>query len=99
MKRVNLKLGRMRKADDCVVYPESQKNVRFVQGDRLVLYVDLTTGKARINYRTGSRYPTSRHLHDHPNVEMVQISEADVQAIIQATPRAGDQVGPGVYIA
>jgi len=97
---VNLKLGKMRKADRCVVYPaQAHEPLRKFQGDRLVGVVDLNTGKAVINYRTGSSYPRFTHLTDHPSVERVELSPYDVQAIKDATPRSGDQVGEGVYIA
>lgn len=102
MKRVTLKVGKMRKADECVVYPHSyldNPDRRFVQGGRLVAMVDLTTGKARVNYKTGSTHPNSFHLTNHPNVEIVQLSPEEVEAIKAATPKSGDRIGSGVYIA
>ena len=99
MKQVTLKVGKMRKADDCVVYPETRNSLRFVQGERLVLLVDMETGRARVNYRTGSKYPTSWHLQNHPNIEIVQLSPEDIEAIKAATPKSGDHIGGGVFIA
>jgi len=105
IKRVTLKVGKMRKADDCVVYPETfldpsrGEGLRFVQGERLVMLVDMSTGKAKANYRTGSGNPTSWHLINHPGIEVVQLTEEQVAAIKDATPKSGDKIGGGVFVA
>ena len=101
MKQVMLKVGKMRKADECVVYPvdSSAPNRRFVQGDRLVLICDIVTGKARCNYKTGSTYCNSLHLINHPNIEIHQLSADQIQAIVDATPKSGDRIGGGVFVA
>ena len=101
MKQVMLKVGKMRKADECVVYPVDSTNPdrRFVQGGRLVMIMDITNGVARCNYKTGSTYPNSLHLINHPNIEIVQLSQADVDAIVAATPKSGDRIGGGVFVA
>lgn len=102
MKLVTLKVGKMRKADECVVYPLSyldNPDRRFIQGGRLVGLVDLVTGKARVNYKTGSTYPNSFHLQNHPNIEIVQLTPDEIEAIKAATPQSGDKIGGGVYIA
>ena len=101
MKQIMLKVGKMRKTDECVVYPvdSTNPNRRFVQGDRLVMIVDITTGKARCNYKTGSTYCNSLHLINHPNIEIHQLSPEDIQAIIDATPKSGDKIGGGVFVA
>lgn len=101
MRQVTLKIGKMRKPDECVVYPvdSSAPTRRFVQGDRLVLICDIVTRKARCNYKTGSTYCNSLHLINHPNIEIHELSEADIQAIIEATPNSGDRIGGGVFVA
>lgn len=104
IKSVMIKVGKMRKADDCVVYPETYpdremgEGLRFVQGGRLVMFVDMNTGKAKANYKTGSTYPTSWHLINHPGIEIVQLTPEQVQEIKDATPRSGDLIGGGVFI-
>ena len=105
IQRVMLKIGKMRKADDCVVYPETfsslndGKELRLVQGERLIMLVDLRTGKAKANYKTGSGYPCSQHLTNHKGIELVQLTEEQVKEIRDATPKSGDRIGAGVFIA
>jgi hypothetical protein len=100
MKRVNLKLGKMRKADECVVYPELHNGKLFVQGDRLVAYICPETGKAIINHNTGSTYPTSWHLvGNHPNTYAVVVDMEIVEEVKKCRPKSGDHIGGGVYIA
>lgn len=108
MKRVELKIGKMRKTDSCVVYPEYYlkgrgENLLFVQGKRLVMILDTVTGEARANYRHGSTYPNTLHLMEHPmndgNIETIQLTPEQVEAIKSAVPKSGDRIGGGVYLA
>jgi len=104
MKRVELKVGKMRKSDNCVVYPEYYlkargENLLFVQGKRLVMIVDTVTGEATANYRTGSTYCNTLHLVNHPNIEILKLTPEQVEAIKAAVPKSGDRIGGGVYIA
>jgi hypothetical protein len=101
MKQVSLKIGKMRKPDQCIVYPidSSNPNTRFVQGDRLVLICDIVSRKARCNYKTGSVYCNSLHLVNHPNIEIHELTQEQIDAIIEATPKSGQHLGGGVYLA
>jgi hypothetical protein len=100
MKTVSVKIGKMRKADECVVYPENRDGKLFIQGKRLVALVCPETGRAIINHNTGSSYPTSWHLVGiHPNTYAVIIEQSLLQQIKACQPKSGDHIGGGVYIA
>jgi hypothetical protein len=102
MNTVKLKLSKMRKADECIVYPGSSDDgnwLRF-QGDRLVGMVDAETGKARINYKHGSSYPAFHHLQNGmKGLELIIIDKETIELIKAAQPRSGNRIGVGVYIA
>lgn len=101
MKLVNVKIGKMRKPDSCVVYPETREGERiFIQGERLVALIDPKTGEAVINHNTGSSYPTSWHLaKSHPKTYSATFPEDLLNEIKAAMPKSGDKIGGGVYIA
>ena len=108
MKRVEMKIGKMRKSDNCVVYPEHYlkargDNLLFVQGKRLVMIVNTVTGDALANYRHKSTYPNTLHLMEHPmndgNIEKMTLTLEQVEAIKNAVPKSGDKIGGGVYLA
>jgi hypothetical protein len=101
MKRVMIKIGKMRKADDCVVYPENFKNETiFVQGDRLVMLINPLTREALINHNTGSTYPTSWHLSgNHPNTYRVTVDQILLDQILACRPKRGDKIHGVVEIA
>lgn len=98
IKNIELKLGAMRKPDSCVVYPETrQDGLTFVQGDRLVLLVDLSTGKGIANWNTGSNHPTSWHLvGNHPNNKKVTLTSEQIELVRSAIPKSGDCIGSSV---
>ncbi len=102
MRTVSLKLSKMRKPDECVVYPGSPDDrglLRF-QGDRLVGIVDAETGKARINYKHGSSYPVFLHLQNGMRgLEIITLDQSTIDAIKAAQPKSGDRIGGGVFIA
>ena len=102
MKTVSLKLSKMRKLDECVVYPSSPDDrgwLRF-QGDRLVGMVHAETGKARINYKHGSSYPVFLHLQNGMRgLEIVTLDQSTIDAIKAAQPKSGDRIGGGVFVA
>jgi hypothetical protein len=100
MKTVLLKLSKMRKADECVVYPgsENERNLLF-QGDRLVGAVDPITGQARINYRHGSTCPGFLHLQDGmKGLELIKLAQETIDLIKSAQPKRGDRIGGCVFI-
>lgn len=101
---VKLKLGKMRKVDECVVYPPEHRGLDgaellFIQGDRLVALIDPVSRACRYNYRTGSQYPTSWHLINHPNIETCILPEDLVDEIKRKQPMRGARIGGGVEIA
>lgn len=101
MKTVSIKIGKMRKADECVVYPENfQNETIFVQGDRLVMLINPLTREALINHNTGSTYPTSWHLSgNHPNNYKVIIEQSVLDEILACRPKRGDKINGVVEIA
>ena len=102
MKTVKLKLSKMRKADDCVVYPAGPDDRGWLQfqGDRLVGMVHEDTGKARINYKHGSSYPVFLHLQNGmKGLELITIDKETIELIKAAQPKSGDRIGGSVYVA
>ena len=100
MKTVSVKIGKMRKTDECVVYPELRNGLIFIQGDRLVAMIDPESGKTILNHNTGSTYPTSCHLvKHHKNTYSVTIDKKLIAEILEAQPSSGDAIGGGVYVA
>lgn len=100
MKRVSVKIGKMRKADECVVYPEYRDGKLFIQGKRLVALICPDTGRAIINHNTGSSSPTSWHLvGNHPNTYAVTIEQSLLDEIKACQHKSGDHIGGRVYIA
>lgn len=98
VQRVNLKVGKMRKEDWCVVYPpQNGQRTVFVQGARLAMRVDLDSGKAIFNYRHGSEYPNRGHLIPGMKGVMADIlPEETIKAIEEAIPQNGDYLGSSV---
>ena len=101
MKQVALKISKMRKADQCSVYPASADDqgwLRF-QGERLVGMVEEETGKAIINYRHGSAYPKFLHLQKGmKGREEITIDRDTISAIKEAQPKSGERICGGLFI-
>lgn len=99
MKRLSLKLGSMRKAQDFVVYPAAADATKLtVQSDTRIATLDLTTGKAVLSkaHSSGSYFV---HLSKFLGATDVDVPD-DVLATIRASvPQSGDEIGPGVYVA
>lgn len=97
IKTLNIKIGKMRKPDSCVVYSTTNDdpNYRLVQGSRLIMRVNITTNIAIANYNTGSAYPSSHHL---PYGFPLKLDQQLVDSIVDATPKTGDTMGNGVVV-
>lgn len=96
-KCVNVKVGKMRKPDSCVVYPYPINNIALVQGNRLIMRVNLLTGAGVANYSTGSDYPRPTHLsHGNKGVMLVAVDAGTLESIKNAVSSPGDYLGSSV---
>ncbi len=102
MKRVLVKLagrqGKMRKPDECIVYPDNGDGTIKIQGDRLIALFDAETGKGVVNYK-GSNSKYNHHLSPLAGAEPVEFPPEFVAECKAAQPKSGDEIGPGVRIA
>jgi len=94
IKYVHVKVGKMRKADSCVVYPHPQNNIATVQGGRLIMRVDLTTGKGIYNYRCSGHNGTDQL--SKPGAMFVVLDAETLEKIKDSVPQSGDYVGSNV---
>lgn len=98
VKSIELKMGKMRKSDSCVVYPNvSEAGWVFVQGKKLALMANLKDGRAIFNYSHGSQYPN--RLHCQPGIKGARaghLTDEQVELIKGAIPKSGDYVGSSV---
>ncbi len=97
MKFIKLKVGKMKKHDDCVVYPGTRQWVTptgivdsiLVQGDRLAMLVNPETGAAIADWKHSG---TVSMLCSRLNQTPIQLTDQQLQAILNARYRSGDSI-------
>ena len=90
IKRVTVKLGKMRKPDQCVIYPRKDgENVVF-QGDRVIGQFDPDTGEGIINF---TKNPNFCHLHSSLGATRWKYTPEFIAECIGAKPKSGDVIG------
>jgi hypothetical protein len=100
IKRVTARLGNMRKPQDFVVYPvkptvENPQGTRLtVQSDKSIGQFDPATGKGVLNTRRCYFIDLLAVRGAVP----FEFPKEFVKAALDAIPREGDEVGPGVEI-
>lgn len=98
MKHVTAKFGTMRKAVEFTVYPRKaeDKTVRLQSGHRCVMF-DVDSGNGFLSPHAAN-YP--HFLQCNPSLGGVAITVPKdvIAAAVDATPKSGDQIGPGVYV-
>lgn len=100
--RITAKLGTMRKAADWVVYPAERamdgKTVTVIQSASRIAAFDTATGEGMLSkYRSGGAY--FMHLNPMLGATPITVPAEVIAAAIEARPKSGDEIGPGVYIA
>lgn len=99
LKRVMAKLGNMRKAADFIVYPKStddtSKNL-IIQSDSRICKFDVETGKGLLS--ANKRGAGFMHLHPVLGATVIDVPSDVIEAAKAATPKSGDEIGPGVRI-
>lgn len=99
VKNVSLKVGKMRKADECVIYPGATSTNVKIQGERLIMIANLDTKTAIANWNTGSVYPRFDHLRSQPQrTHKVALTSEQVEAIRAAITHSGDTMAGCVTI-
>lgn len=98
MKRVTLKFGNMRKFDDFVVYPyKAGQTSLFIQSGKRCALIEIATGRCVLS--APKNYPNTQHLTPEQGATLLTLPPFMVQACLDAQPRSGDRIGPGVFIA
>lgn len=90
VKTISVKLGKMRKADDCVVYPRKDGENVIFQGDRVIGMFDPDTRKGVINF---TKNPHFQHLNRVLGAQTWEYTPEFVDECIGATPKSGDVIG------
>jgi hypothetical protein len=97
MKRIAVKVKGMRKADDCVVYPDRGDGTIQIQGHRLIARFDAETGEGVINYK-GSNSKYGVHLSPALGAEPITFDAEFIAKCKEIQPRKGDTIANGVGI-
>jgi len=101
--RIDAKLGKMRKEVDWVVYPyamgatEEEKNIISIQADHYFCIFDARDGLGMLSKRIAN-YPGAIHCDPRAGGTSITVPEETVQAALDALPKSGDEVAPGLLI-
>ena len=100
IKRLDLKLGSMRKAQNFIVYPASRDEGSkvLIQSDKRIAQIDIETGEGMLSDGRAS-HPGFIELMKIRGAKPIKVDAEVIEAIKAARPKSGDQVGPGVTIA
>lgn len=102
IKRVTAKLGTMRKAADWIVYPAERamdgKTVTVIQSDTRIAAFDPATGDGMLSKarKNGAYF---MHLSPFMSATPITVPADVIAAVLDARPKSGDEIGPGVYVA
>jgi hypothetical protein len=102
IKTVTAKLATMRKPQEFVIYPvdlsdPTKPTSITVQSDKAIGKFDPATRKGVLNFR-GSNSKYFPHLSASLGAVPYEFPKEFVEAVLNAIPRKGDEIGPGVYI-
>lgn len=100
IKRLDLKLGSMRKAQDFIVYPASRDEGSkvLIQSDKRIAQIDIETGEGVLsNGKAG--HPGFIELMEIRGAKPIKVGAEVIDAIKAARPKSGDMIGPGVTLA
>jgi hypothetical protein len=98
IKRIDCKLGNMRKVVDWVVCPVSNadEDTIYIQSAKRICRFNAKTGEGMLS--KGGR-TSFMDLHDFRGAVPVQVPQEVIDAATEATPKSGDHIGGGVYVA
>ena len=96
MRRVEFKIGNMRKVVDWVVYPKSRtKNqddpTLFVQSDKRALSINLKTKKGMLS--NGKGHPGFHSTTAFCGAKEVDVPDEIIKLCTEAQPQSGDTIG------
>ena len=104
MKSVIAKLGTMRKSTDWIVYPrrrtptDDYATTLIIQSGSRICEFDAATGAGMLSaYRTTGAYFI--HLSPLLGATPITVPAEVIAAVLDAQPKSGDSIGPGVTIA
>lgn len=98
MRTINAKLGNMRKVVEWVVYPRSAATDPVqIQSDHRICRFGLD-GKGLLSKHVAN-YPNSLMLYPTFGATVVEVPQDVIAAALEAAPKAGEEIGPGVYVA
>ena len=98
IKRLTIKLGTMRKAKDWVVYPRKTGETRLIlQCDDRIALIDPDSKKGLLSKSCG--YPGFHMLSTQLGAKAIEVADEVIAQAITLQPKAGDEIGPGVYVA
>ena len=89
MKTIKVKLGKMKKPDDCVIYKPHTDGTIVFQGDRVIGAVKPDTRKGVINFH---KNPNFVHLQCD-GVQTWEYTPEFVAELVSNTPKSGDVIG------
>lgn len=90
MKRIQAKLGKMRKPQEFIVYPKQEGSNRVViQSDKAIAAFNPDTGKGLLNIK-GCYFV---HLNHLAGAIDYQFPKDFIEACIEARPQSGDLIG------
>jgi|14_taG_2_1085336.scaffolds.fasta_scaffold04595_7 hypothetical protein len=100
IKRLDLKLGSMRKAQDFIVYPASRDEGSkvLIQSDKRIAQIDIETGEGMLSSGKAG-HPGFIELMEIRGAKPIKVDTEVIEAIKAARPKSGDMIGPGVSIA
>ena len=99
MKTVTAKLAGMRKPQRFVVYPAKSADAEIiVQSDKAIGKFNHETGEGVLNWR-GSHSKYFPHLNPILGAEPYTFPMEFVWQCLDAEPKSGDKIGPGIYHA
>lgn len=97
MKSITLKLNKMRKADECVVYPTSyDEGYYYIQGERLIAKIDKKTGEGICNYRCKGH--NGFVWLSAPSAEKCKLSESELAQIESNQYKSGNEIVKGSHV-
>ena len=98
MKKIDLKLGNMRKAESFIVYPaQHDTKILELQSNHRCLLILLKAKKGQLS-RYIKQYPTFMHCSPTQGSLIVDISEDLINQIIPLIPKSGDKITGGRVI-
>ncbi len=97
VRRISLKLGNMRKAQDFIVYPKSRDEGSkiLIQSDKRIAQIDTETGEGRLSTGKGG-HQGFMMLNDMFNPIHIKVGEDIINEITGAQPKSGDTMGGGI---